>query len=83
MVRDRSMRLQPPRRLSEYPAPVAVVVRAYRLTLAAWHRWCIASTTDYLRACERDGLTDSLSLREFRNQIQQHRLRVIDLTTRD
>lgn len=53
--------------------------RAWRLLCALMLRWQIWETECYLRACTRDGLTDSLSLREFRGQLAEMRVRLIDL----
>ena len=53
--------------------------RAWRLLCALVLRYQIHETECYLRACERDGLTDSLSLRDFRNQLAAMRVRLIDL----
>ena len=53
--------------------------RAWRLLCALVLRWQIWETEAYLRACTRDGLTDSLSLRDFRAQLQTMRIRLIDL----
>lgn len=55
---------------------------AARLTRAiqrAWLRWHIAELTTYLRACERDGLVDSLSLRHWRGQLAALEVRLIAL----
>lgn len=53
--------------------------RLWRLLLALIVRWQIWETEHYLRDCEREGLTDSLSLRDFRNQLAAMRVRLIDL----
>lgn len=53
--------------------------RLYRLLAALILRWQIWETEHYLRDCEREGLTDSLSLRDFRNQLAAMRVRLIDL----
>ena len=45
---------------------------AYALFL----RWTIYEAEAYLLACARDGLHDSLSLREYRNQIAADRCRL-------
>lgn len=48
--------------------------RAWRAVLRQWKRWQIRSTEQYLRDCARDGLSDSLSLREFRLQLEELRV---------
>lgn len=45
---------------------------AYALFL----RWCIWEAESHIRACTADGLTDSMSLREFRGQIDADRVRL-------
>lgn len=42
-------------------------------------RWCIRGDEDYLIACSADGLTDSLSLREFRLRLCEARIKLIDV----
>ena len=42
-------------------------------------RWQIWETEHYLLDCEREGLTDSLSLRAFRHEVAAMRCRLIDL----
>ena len=54
-------------------------LRFFRLLQALVLRWQIWETEHYLRDCEREGLTDSLSLRDFRNQLAAMRCRLIDL----
>lgn len=51
---------------------------AYALFL----RWCIWEARSHLAACAEDGLTDSLSLREFRAQIDQDLVRLADVQRR-
>lgn len=53
--------------------------RIARRLLALWVRYQIHETEQYLRACERDGLIDSLSLRDFRAQLSALRVRRITL----
>lgn len=53
---------------------------AYRFLRRWWLRWQIHELAMYLRACERDGLVDSLSLREFRGQIAEMETELITLT---
>lgn len=43
---------------------------------ALFLRWCIWDTRTYLAACKRDGLTDSLSLREFNAEIDRDLVRL-------
>ena len=50
--------------------------RALRRVILRWQTW---ETEHYLRDCYRDGLHDSLSLLDFRNQLAAMRLRLIDL----
>lgn len=82
LVRDWHMRAQPIRRLSDLPLLLRWPVAAWRAVQAGLVRWEIVETERYLRACERDGLVDSLSLRDFRGQLQALRIRLSDLTTR-
>lgn len=49
---------------------------------AMFLRWTIYEAETYLLACARDGLTDSLSLREFRAQIDADRVRLADIQQR-
>ena len=49
---------------------------------AIFLRWCIHEARSYLAACARDGLTDSLSLREFRAQIDRDLVRLADVQRR-
>lgn len=51
---------------------------AYALFL----RWCIWEAESYIAACARDGLTDSLSLREFRGQVEADQVRLADVHAR-
>ena len=48
----------------------------------AWLRWTIWETEGYLAACARDGLVDSLSLREFRGQLCAMRVQLAVLEAR-
>ena len=43
---------------------------------ALFLQWCIWEAESHLADCARDGLTDSLSLREFRAQIDRDRVRL-------
>ena len=47
-----------------------------------WLRWCIWETENYMFACAEDGLSDSLSLRAFRGQIDDMRVRLYTLQPR-
>lgn len=58
---------------------IRAVVRFSRLLRALVLRWQIWETECYLRDCEREGLTSSLSLRDFRHQLAVMRCRLIDL----
>ena len=49
---------------------------------ALFLRWCIWETRSYLAACARDGLTDSLSLRAFRAEIDRDLVRLADVQRR-
>jgi hypothetical protein len=53
--------------------------RIFRRLQALWVAYQIHETEQYLRACERDGLVDSLSLRDFRAQLSALRVRRITL----
>lgn len=49
----------------------------------AWFiRWCIWEARSHLAACAQDGLTDSLSLREFCAQIDRDLVRLADVQRR-
>jgi hypothetical protein len=58
---------------------IRAVVRFSRLLRALVLRWQIWETECYLRDCEREGLSSSLSLRDFRRQLAVMRCRLIDL----
>jgi hypothetical protein len=58
---------------------IRAVVRFFRLLRALLLRWQIWETECYLRDCEREGLTSSLSLRHFRYDVAVMRCRLIDL----
>ena len=49
---------------------------------ALFLRWCIWETRSYLASCARDGLTDSLSLQEFRAEIDRDLVRLADVQRR-
>lgn len=60
--------------------PAAMIAGTLRAALnrcrAIFLRWTIFETEAYLRACARDGLTDSLALRDFRLQLASMRCRL-------
>ena len=62
------------------------MIRALQWPFLALHalfiRWCIWEAESYLDACAADGLTDSLSLREFRAQIDRDRVRLAEVQAR-
>lgn len=43
---------------------------------AAWLRWSIDSTEQYMLACARDGIMDSDTLRHWRAQLAADRVRL-------
>lgn len=45
---------------------------------ACFLRWCIWEAEHHLRECAADGLIDSLSLRAFRGQIDEDRVRLAE-----
>lgn len=49
------------------------VARAWRWVRCMWLRARICWTEDWLRDCARDGITDSLNLREFRRELEAMR----------
>lgn len=48
--------------------------RAWRAVLRAWKRWQIYETEQYLEDCRNSGIADSLSLRDFRAQLEELRV---------
>jgi len=48
--------------------------RLWRLVRIGWLRWQISTTEDYLDDLRRDGLEDSMSVREFNRQVQAMRV---------
>lgn len=56
-----------------------MIRRAWRGLLALFVRYEIWSTEDYLRACERDGLTASLMITEWRGQLAALRVELATL----
>jgi hypothetical protein len=58
---------------------LAVRLAAARLCLAiqlAAERWALAETETYLVECSRDGIVDGLSLRAWRDQCAERRVRI-------
>ena len=49
---------------------------------ALFLRWTIWEAESHLRECAADGLIDSLSIREFRGQIDQDRVRLAEVHRR-
>lgn len=49
---------------------------AWNLLQRGWLRYTIWETEHYLRDCERDGLVDSLSLDDFRGQLEAQRVQL-------
>ena len=56
-----------------------MIRRAFDAVLTLWLRWCIWEAENYMHACAKDGLIDSLSLRAFRGQIADMRVRLYAL----
>ena len=54
----------------------------WRLVQRGWLRYTIHETEVYLRACERDGLVRSLSLTDFRAQLEAQRVALANLQPR-
>lgn len=59
---------------SRIPTRRSLLSRCWRAIRAGWLRWQISATEQYLRDCERDGIVDSLSIREFRLCIEEMRV---------
>jgi hypothetical protein len=59
-----------------------MIARAWNLLQRGWLRYTIHETEAYLRACERDGLVNSLSLTDFRAQLEAQRVQLADLQPR-
>ena len=53
--------------------------RAWRAVLRGFVRYQIHSCESYLEACRADGLIHSLSITEWRAQLQAHRVRLAAL----
>ena len=53
-----------------------MIARAWNLLRRGWLLYTIHETEAYLRACERDGLVHSLSLRDFRAQLEAQRVQL-------
>ena len=47
-----------------------------------WLQYLLASDEQYLLACKRDGLSDSLDMAAFEKRIQALRVRIATLTPR-
>lgn len=60
----------------------AAIVAPWLRLRCLWLHWTIYETEGYLAACARDGLTDSLSLREFRAQVCAMRVQLALLEAR-
>jgi hypothetical protein len=61
---------------SRIPTRRPLLVRWWRAALRLWVRWQISATEQYLDDCERDGITDSLSIRDFHRQLDAMRVRL-------
>jgi hypothetical protein len=48
----------------------------WRLARRTWHRWCISSNEQWVRACAQDGILDSNSLRAVRDDSARHRVQL-------
>lgn len=48
----------------------------FRWLYCMFLRWCIWEAENHLFECAKDGLSDSLSMREFRGQISAMRVRL-------
>lgn len=59
-----------------------MIATAWRFVRRTWLRYTIWETECYLRACDADGLVDSLSLRDFRAQLEAMRVQLADLQPR-
>jgi hypothetical protein len=59
-----------------------MIATAWNLVQRGWLRYTIWETEGYLRACERDGLVDSLSLTDFRAQLEAQRVELAALQPR-
>ncbi len=81
-TRSASMRASRLPRLRHVHWAARPFVLAWRSLCAAVLVYQIWETENYLADCEREGLTGSLSLAEFRGDLQRMRVRLIDLTTR-
>jgi len=81
-ARSASMRVSRLPRLRHVHPVARPFVLAWRSLKAAVLVYQIWETENYLADCEREGLTGSLSLAEFRGDLQKMRVCLIDLTTR-
>lgn len=59
-----------------------MIAAAWNLLQRGWLRYTIHETECYLRACERDGLVHSLSLTDFRAQLEAQRVELAALQPR-
>jgi len=62
--------------LARFTSPGYLLRRLWRTARALLLRYQIHETEAYLRACERDGLVNSLSLRQFRWDLASMRCRL-------
>lgn len=81
-TRGASMRVSRLPRLRHVHWAARPFVLAWRSLCAALLVYQIWETENYLRDCQKQGLTGSLSIAEFRGDLQRMRVRLIDLTTR-
>lgn len=58
------------------PTRPSLLRRSWRWVRCAWLRMQIGLTEDWLEDCRRDGLDDSLALRDFRAQLDELRCRL-------
>lgn len=56
-----------------------MIGRAWNLVQRGWLHYTIWETEHYLRDCERDGLVESLSLADFRAQLEAMRVELATL----
>lgn len=59
-----------------------MIATAWNLLQRGWLVYTIHETERYLRACERDGLVHSLSLADFRAQLEAQRVQLALLQSR-
>lgn len=53
-----------------------MIRRAINHIRAAWLRWVLASNEAWMRACQRDGIADTYSMREWRRQADETRVQI-------